>query len=97
MKKLPDEIFPDAFKFSNGEYAWPRKTINVALDDIAKSQCAVLGGEAVVLAKDGSVLGLIPHENPVLSPSVWSWETQPQNKNESWNEYCARTAQESLK
>ena len=94
MRQLPARITAAAFQASNGEYAWRRSNIVEALQAIAQSNQAILGGEVWAIV-GGRIMGLIPSalDEP---PGVWHWETAARQPNEAWPEYCRRTARESI-
>jgi hypothetical protein len=94
MESLPELITAIAYRATNGELAWRRSDIPVALSAIVASGRAVLGGEVWVAVGNGLWRGLVPdiHSGP---PGVWSWHTTPRAAHESWLAYCTRVAEES--
>jgi hypothetical protein len=95
MRELPPAIRDTAFKATNGEYAWRRADVSTALEGIADSGQATLGGEVWVVL-DGRIAGAVPAANDRKPEGVWQWETSPRRASESWSEYCVRTAGESI-
>src|SRR3954469_20259210 len=79
-----------------GEYAWRRSDFAEAAQALANIGYAILGGEVWFVPKlDGNWCGLIPSADG--SPDgVWSWDTNPQGGEESWEIYCGRAAAESV-
>ncbi len=84
-----------AFVAGNGEFAWRREDIDAALFSIRDSDHATLGGEVWLITGEHSWDGLIPSIGGG-PPGVWHWETEPRAASESWQQYCARTAAESV-
>ena len=93
LSKIP---VAGAFVAANGEFAWRRRDIERALNAIRDSGNATLGGEVWLITGEHSWNGLIPSLGGG-PPGVWHWETQPRSASESWQQYCARTAAESVK
>jgi hypothetical protein len=91
MKPLPKEIELSAFVSDDGEFAWQRQHIFVALRAIADTGQAILGGD-VWAVEDSKICSLFPE-----SKGVRMWDTQPYKPNESWFEYCRRTCNESVR
>jgi hypothetical protein len=83
-----------AFAASNGELAWRREDIEHALSAITDSGHAILGGEVWLITGEHSWTGLIPQRRGG-PPNVWSWNTSERSPDESWCDYCRRTAAES--
>ena len=97
MKALPQSITERAYVSPGAkEFAWRRHDMPAALQAIAASGQAILGGE-VWIVKDpgGNWHGLIPSKTGGPD-GVWHWETTPKKDSESWQLYCERTQQESL-
>jgi hypothetical protein len=95
MRAVSEMPAAGAFVAANGEFAWRRQDIEHALRAISDSGHATLGGEVWLITGEHSWDGLIPS----LSggpPGVWHWETKPRSASESWQQYCARTAAESV-
>jgi hypothetical protein len=92
---LNSDITAAAFVASNGELAWRRADIERALGAIRDSGQAILGGEVWLITGPGSWYGLIPQRDSSV-PVVWHWETAAQEASESWQDYCVRTAAESI-
>ncbi len=95
MNPIPAGIGEKAYRASNGEYAWRREDLPEALHAIAGERLAALGGEFWAIVNN-QITGLIPGAK-AEPPGVWSWDTSPRNQQESWAEYCVRTAEESIK
>ncbi len=95
-KPFPDSVAALAFRSSSGELAWRREDLPVVLDAIVASRHAVLGGEVWVVRDDGAWEGLVPDRRGG-PPGVWHWTTAPRAPNETWLEYCRRTAAESAR
>ncbi|MCE9604945.1 MAG: hypothetical protein K8U03_08595 [Planctomycetia bacterium] len=95
MSAFSEMTAAKAFVAANGEFAWRRQDIEPVLDAIRDSGRATLGGEVWLIIGEHSWDGLIPSldDSP---PGVWHWETKPRSTSESWQQYCARTATESL-
>src|SRR5689334_3624613 len=94
MSALSEIPFEKAFVAINGEFAWRRKDIDAALTAICNSGHATLGGEVWLITGEHSWDGLIPKRGGD-PPAVWSWETRLRLSDESWRDYCHRTAVES--
>ena len=94
MKELPTSIIETAYQAPNGEYAWRRSDIDEAVNGIAQSGQAMLGGEVWVVI-DGRFMQLIPSAKNE-PPGVWSWDTTARKQSESWAEYSSRTATETI-
>ena len=79
-----------------GELAWRREDLSAASHAIAAARYTILGGEVWwVPDRARGWTGIIPSKaNP--TPAVWHWETGPRSESETWDDYCARTLQESL-
>jgi hypothetical protein len=94
MNVLPESVTAVAYRAVNGELAWRRADLPLALAAVAESGQAVLGGEVWVAVGEGRWLGLIPdaHGGP---PGVWHWNTTPRADGEGWLKYCRRAAEES--
>lgn len=45
---------------------------------------------------NGKFVGMIPNARDE-APGIWSWSTKEKARSESWQEYCARAAEESLR
>lgn len=90
MKPLPEEIVSSAFIVANGEYAWKRSHIFIALQAIAETEQAILGGDIWVI-KDGKTYGLFSDE-----VGMRLWDTVPYKADELWVDYCHRTYEESI-
>ena len=95
MNPISADTARNAYRAANGEYAWRREDLSAALHSIAGRGLAVLGGEVWAIIDD-QVLGLIPSAKDE-PPGVWSWDTGPRGRQESWPAYCARTAEESIR
>ena len=95
MTALPDSITSGAFVASNGEFGWQRQDVEPAIYAIRDAAYAVLGGEAWLVTGPHSWHGMFPQRDG-SPPAVYHWETQPRSLHESWQAYCARTAQESI-
>ena len=93
---LPDVIAKLAYRSTNGELAWRRSDVLAALDAIAKSGQATLGGEVWVALGEGRWHGLVPKAGGRL-PGVWQWDTAPRGAGEDWPSYCRRAARESTR
>jgi hypothetical protein len=95
MSALSEMPSPGAFVAANGEFAWRRQDIERALNAIRDSGRATLGGEVWLITGEHSWDGLIPAlgDGP---PVVWHWETEARSASESWQQYCVRTAAESI-
>ena len=55
MSDLPKQVKASAFKDADGEYAWRRADVIFALQAIADSGQAILGGEVWVVIDDGII------------------------------------------
>jgi hypothetical protein len=95
MAELPQNIISSAFVATNGELAWRRDDIENAITAIRESEQAILGGEVWVVTGEHSWSGLVPQRDSD-SPAVYHWETAHRTSAESWQEYCQRTAAESV-
>jgi hypothetical protein len=95
MSALSEMPAAGAFVAANGEFAWRRQDIEPALNAIRDSGRATLGGEVWLITGEHSWDGLIPSLGGG-PPGVWHWETEPRSASESWQQYCARTAAESV-
>jgi hypothetical protein len=95
MSALSEMPAAGAFVAANGEFAWRRQDIEPALNAIRDSGYATLGGEVWLITGEHSWDGLIPSLGGG-PPGVWHWETQPRSASESWQQYCIRTAAESV-
>jgi len=84
-----------AFVAANGEFAWRRQDIEHALNEIRDVGHATLGGEVWLITGEHSWDGLIPSLGGG-APGVWHWETEPRSASETWQQYCVRTAAESV-
>jgi hypothetical protein len=91
MKPLPDDILSSAFTLPNGEYAWQRSQIFTALQAIADTEQAILGGD-VWFIKDGKTYGVFSDEQ-----GMRMWDTLPFEADELWSDYCRRTFDESIR
>ncbi len=94
MSAMPNIPAAGAFVASNGELAWRREDTKQALDALRDSGRAILGGEIWLITGDHSWTGLVPQRNGGPK-NVWSWTTGARTSNESWSDYCHRTAAES--
>jgi hypothetical protein len=94
---LPAEVHSKAYPSpGGGEYAWRRSDIAEAADALVDNGCAILGGEVQLVPKlDGNWSGLIPSADGTPD-GVWSWDTDPQDAEESSESYCRRVAAESI-
>jgi hypothetical protein len=59
MRDLPEAVKACAYKASNGEYAWTRSHVGSALQAIAATAQATLGGEVWAVGPEG-IWGAIP-------------------------------------
>lgn len=93
MTDLDPEVCSKAFRARNGELAWHREHVDLAIDAVQKSRRAILGWE-VWLVEGDQWKGLIPsiREEPC---AVWGGDTLPRRLDEKWSAYCTRTAQET--
>jgi hypothetical protein len=93
MTGLDPEVCSKAFRARNGELAWRREDVDLAINAIQKSGRAILGWE-VWLVENDQWTGLIPsfRDEP---DGVWSFVTSPRRSDENWSAYCTRTAQET--
>ena len=90
---IPNTILQTAFKYGNEEYAWLKKDVAEALTALSENGYAMLGGELWIV-KYSKIYGLLPCKDG--SSGCFHWNTQEKQPNESWSEYCGRTATESL-
>ncbi|MDX2146670.1 MAG: hypothetical protein SFZ23_04040 [Planctomycetota bacterium] len=93
MADLDSEVCSKAFRARNGEFAWRREHVELALDAIQKSHLAILGWEVWLVIGD-QWTGLIPsiRQEP---DGVWSFDTSPRRSGEDWLAYCTRTVEET--
>lgn len=94
MTALPTEITSLAYRARNGELAWRRAHIPQALDSIRSAGFAVLGWEAWIAVGNSRWDGLIPGIRG--EREIWGGDTAGRRKRESWQEYCDRTAAQTL-
>ena len=91
---LLDTLPENAFRASNGDYAWRRADLMAALDALIASHCAILSGEVWVV--EGNLF--CP-----LSPAraggwaLHAWEVPHREDDESWEHFTHRTIEESLR
>ena len=95
MRALPELPAGGAFVAANGEFAWRRQDIEHALNAIRDSGRATLGGEVWLITGEHTWDGLIPSLGGG-PPGIWHWETEPRSASESWQQYCERTAADSV-
>lgn len=90
MKPLSEEAVSSAFTADDGQYAWRRPYIIIALRAIAETEQAILGGD-VWTVKEGKIFSLFPP-----AKGMRMWDTQPYSAGELWFDYCRRTCEESI-
>jgi hypothetical protein len=90
---LPIQVIQKAHCSDNGELSWPRQHIIEAFNAIAKSKCAILGGEVWLILKDGGIYGLLPMKNGL--PGYYGWTIERQ-ANEPWTSFVSRSELESV-
>jgi hypothetical protein len=78
---------------SNGEYAFTRDDLPMALAELGAAGYAVLGGEVWLAEARGPSL----IQGADGSFGVYSWTTESQRRGESWAAYVSRCVGESLK
>jgi hypothetical protein len=94
---LPSSVLARAYVSPGaGEFAWRRVDVPDAVRAIAAANCAILGGEVwLVLDPRENWTGLIPRRDG--GPyDVWTWDTTPQRKGESWEIFRDRSAAETI-
>lgn len=93
MVDLDPAVCSIAFRARNGEFAWRREHVDLAIKAIRESNLAILGWEVWLVIGD-QWTGLIPsvRQEP---DGVWSFTSSPRRPDEGWFEYCTRTAEET--
>lgn len=89
--KLPEIYKRNAFHPNAFTYAWKRKNIEKLLEELLKSNIAVMGGE-VWLEEDTAIETLIPLKNGKIE--IFNWEIKP-NDQEEWYDLVERSIKET--
>ena len=95
-----------AIQSSNGELAWNRRYILDAINEVARMNYAILGGDVWGLSKDKNMIPLsqtIDNSNIIVgilpckdnSDRVYNWFTN-EIDNEKWDEYVDRCKKDSI-
>jgi hypothetical protein len=94
---LPPAIVAKAYVSPGArEFAWRRPDVVEATTAYSSANYALLGGEVWwVTSLDVNWTGLIPSVDGGPD-GVWTWDTEAQREQESWEDYCQRTALESI-
>jgi hypothetical protein len=91
---IPESRTEQAFRATNGEFAWTRAQALEVVPILAGRDVAILGGELWwVLGPAGDWSGMIPQENG--PDAVYAWETH-RLPDESWLSFVQRCASETL-
>ncbi|HEY1757435.1 MAG TPA: hypothetical protein VGG72_18825 [Bryobacteraceae bacterium] len=91
---FPRDLEENAFRASNGEFAWTRSQIQRVIEVLFRGGFGILGGD-LWWVRDGAEgwTGVIPPQRGV--PAVYSWETT-RRPSELWFEFVERSAADSL-
>jgi hypothetical protein len=91
---IPESLTEQAFRATNGEFAWTQAQALEVVPILAGRDVAILGGELWwVLGPAGDWSGMIPQENG--PDAVYAWETH-RLPDESWLAFVRRCASETL-
>jgi len=92
VTRLPDDLLARAFRARNGDLAWTRHDALRAVEALAVSGVAVLGGEVWLAGDDGWWDPRIPTIDGA-PPAAHSWAPDPPDRqaSETWADFCART------
>jgi hypothetical protein len=92
--QLLDRLFGNAFRASNGDYAWQRADLDGALESLSAAHYAILSGEVWVV--EGNLFCPL---SPVRAGgwALHAWETPQREDYETWGHFAHRTAEESLR
>lgn len=102
---LSEQTIAKAIKSESGELAWKREYVFDVIDEILILGFSILGGEVWAIINDNKIepplvrindtqiaVGIIKGKDGI--DYVYSWSLQ-RSKNEDWEDYIKRTAQES--
>jgi hypothetical protein len=90
--KIPAELLANAYRSSNGEFAWPVTSASRAVDWLANEGYAILGTELWVVRADGKVSSLFHDRGGRVS--LWAMSVN-RNQAEAWSAFASRAAKDA--